>query len=87
MHVSKPLSNKYHKYMNTHYSPFLPAKGGEWSFTTPTGQLDGFPTRANGMQSAASTERDDRSVSESTMEKVATKLRKHFGITREKASA
>jgi hypothetical protein len=64
-----------------HYTPF-PAKSGDWSFTTPTGRLDGFPTRADAIRIAANTERDDRYIAETKSGTVATTLRTHFGITR-----
>jgi len=65
----------------THYSPFR-AESGDWSFTTPTGRLDGFPTRADALRIAANTERDDRYIAETKSGTVAATLRTHFGIPR-----
>lgn len=68
-----------------HYTPFR-ADSGEWSFTTPTGRLDGFPTRADAYRIAANTERDDRFVAESKTGTVAATLRAHFGIVKKKTA-
>jgi hypothetical protein len=67
----------------SHYAPFRD-QSGQWSFTTPTGRLDGFPTRADALRIAANTERDDRYIAETKSGNVAHILRTHFGISRKK---
>jgi len=72
--------------MSTHYSPFR-SESGDWSFTTPTGRLDGFPARADALRIAANTERDDRFIAETKSGTVARALRTYFAISQKKQNA
>jgi hypothetical protein len=68
-----------------HYTPFLSSGNNTWEFTTPTGRVDGFYTRAEAERCAQLTENQDREEAESGLGPIVAVLRKFFQIGKDGA--